>query len=96
MMRGKFIENETGVVVDVQSVFAWPPHEQVLIVGYPITLPDGSLTHRKYGVPVSTFEKLFTMCPNQQIIVNSFGNVYDRPTEQQRSLTHPEEPKTEE
>lgn len=90
MMRGKFRENETGVVVDVQSVFAWPPHEQVLIVGYPITLPDGSTTHRQYGVPVSTFEKLFTMCPDQQIIVNSFGSIHDRPTEQQRALTHPE------
>jgi hypothetical protein len=77
--RGKFTENATGVVVDVEGVFAWAPHPEICVVSYPILLPDGATTHRRYGVPVETFKKQFTMCPNQTIELQAFGSIYDRP-----------------
>lgn len=70
--KGKFFENETQLVVDVEGVFAWAPHPEICVVTY----PDSG---RRYGVPVETFKRLFTMCPNQTIELRAFGAVDDRP-----------------
>lgn len=80
MMYGKFTENETGRIVDVQSVFQWGDCPMMVIVTYPEF-------GKQYGVTVAEFELHFTMCAPQELQARAFGAVDERPTETQMQLS---------
>lgn len=74
----RFIENETGIEVSVETVFAWEPHPLVNIITYP--------SGRRYSLPDSEMSKHFTIVSPQQILVKGYGNVDERPTPKQREV----------
>lgn len=74
----RFTENETGLEVSVETVFAWEPHPLTCIVTYP--------SGRKYSLPDSELSKHFTIVTPQEIFMNAYGGVDDRPTSKQREV----------
>lgn len=84
MMYGKFTENETGVVCDVQSVFQWEGCPMMVVVTYPVH-------GKQYGLTVDVFQLHFTMVSPQELQARAFGAVDERPTQQQLELQKKEE-----
>lgn len=74
----RFIENETGTEVLVETVFAWEPHPLTCVVQYP--------SGRRYSLPESELSKHFTIVSPQEIFVQAYGGVDDRPTKKQREI----------
>jgi hypothetical protein len=72
----KFTENETGIVVDVETVFRWEPHALTCVITYP--------SGRKYALPESELNKHFSIVTPQEVFMRAFGGVDDRPTPKQR------------
>lgn len=77
--RAKFTENETGTIVDVETVFAWDPHPMQCVVTYP--------SGRRYALPETEFRKHFSIVTPQEVFVSAFGGVDDRPTAKQREVS---------
>lgn len=73
----RFTENETGIEVSVETVFAWVPFPMQCIVTYP--------SGRKYALPETELRKHFAIVTPQEVFVKAFG-LDDRPTEQQRKI----------
>lgn len=73
----RFVENETGTEVSVETVFGWHPHPKTSIVTY----PNG----RKYALTDTELNKHFTIATPQNVRFKAFG-VGERPTEKQREL----------
>jgi hypothetical protein len=76
--RARFIETETGTEVMVETVFAWEPHPMQCIVQYP--------SGRRYALPESELNKHFTIVTPQEIFMEAYGGVHDRPTAKQREV----------
>lgn len=74
----RFTENETGLEVSVETVFAWEPHPLTCIVTYP--------SGRKYSLPDSELSKHFTIVTPQEIFMHAYGGLDDRPTPKQREV----------
>lgn len=71
----RFIENDTGTEVSVETVFAWGPLPMMSIVAYP--------SGRKYAVTQSVLHKHFSIVTPQEVFIQAYG-VDDRPTKRQR------------
>lgn len=86
MMRARFVENETGVEVVAELVYAWGEDgPRAVIVDFP-ELSQG-VPGRRYGILRETFDRHFSMCPNQVIEARAIGNDWQqRPTKLQREL----------
>lgn len=75
----RYIENETGQEVSVVAeAAAWPPHEQHVVVRYP--------TGRAYCMTWKTLNLHFTIVTPQEVFINAFGAIDDRPTQKQLEL----------
>ena len=76
MKPSRFTENETGIEVLVECPFAWEPFERYLVVQYP--------SGRRYALPEGAFARLFTIVTPQEVFIEAYGGVEDRPTKKQR------------
>lgn len=73
----KFLERETGVVVDVETVFAWDPYPKINVV----TFPSG----KRYGISDDEMHLYFEIVtPQEVVIAKAFGAIDERPTAKQR------------
>lgn len=77
-MATKFIENETGTEVDVVTFFHWEGYDRISSVRYP--------SGRTYALPDSELIKYFTIVRPQEVFVEAYGGVDDRPTADQLKL----------
>jgi hypothetical protein len=78
MKPTRFTENETGIEVLVSTPFAWGDYEKVSLITYP--------SGRTYAMPDRELSKLFTMVIPQEVFLEAYGGVDERPTKQQRRL----------
>ncbi|HKZ83792.1 MAG TPA: hypothetical protein VJ793_09060 [Anaerolineae bacterium] len=74
----RFIENETGAEVSVESAFGWPPLGHAVML---VTYASG----RRYAVAEREFALHFTIVSPQEVFFRAFG-VDDRPTVTQKAL----------
>jgi hypothetical protein len=73
-------ENETGLEVEVETVFSWFEESARLHV---VTYPTG----RRYGIDPESLALHFTIVTPQEIEFRAWGNMGDdRPTLKQRAL----------
>ena len=72
----RFIENETGTEVLVETVFAWEPHPLQCVVTYP--------SGRRYALPETELRRHFSIVTPQEVFVTAYGGIDDRPTKEQR------------
>jgi hypothetical protein len=82
MSHARFTENETGIEVDVETVFSWLGEEQRHSV---VTYPSG----RRYFVPEPDLARHFSIVTPQEIYITGFGGVDDRPTKKQKEAPCP-------
>jgi hypothetical protein len=77
----RFIERETGIEVLVESFFVWEGDRcgKVCAVQYP--------SGRKYGRSDTELAKDFDIVTPQEVFIEGFGGVDDRPTKLQREST---------
>lgn len=78
MNEHRFTENETGVEVVIVPYGRWDPYP----VYVSITYPSG----RKFAMPDDEVAKYFTIVSPQNIMLDAFGGVDDRPTPNQKKL----------
>jgi hypothetical protein len=85
-MVARFTENETGLEVVAETVYAWGEDGPQFVL---VTMPDISpgLPGKRFGVPRAEFDLHFSMCPNQNIQARAMGSVQERPTKEQRRLS---------
>lgn len=76
----RFTENETGLEVEVETVFSWfAENERLQIVTYP--------TGRRYGLTDRELQLHFTLVTPQEVFFCAWGNMGDdRPTPLQTAL----------
>ena len=85
MSHARFIENETGLEVDVETVFSWEHEDaRMSIVTYPSAV-DGQ-PGRRFYVPASELARHFTIVTPQEIFITGYGGHFDRPTPKQKAL----------
>lgn len=80
MKAALFTENETGIEVLVETPFRWGAHPMQCIVTYPAS-------GRRYAIPESEFNRHFSVVSPQEIFIQAYGAVDDRPTEKQLALS---------
>jgi len=80
MSHARFTENETGLEVDVETVFSWTgENDRVSIVTYP--------TGRRYFIPAADLAMHFSIVTPQEIFITGYGGRGDdRPTAKQQEL----------
>jgi hypothetical protein len=76
----KFVENETGIEVDVVSFFHWNGYERICSITYP--------SGRTYAMPDAEMIKYFTIVRPQEVFIEAFGGIDERPTVKQAVLRH--------
>jgi hypothetical protein len=77
MTTATFIENETGLEVEVTTLFVWEPYPQQCAVRFP--------SGRTYALPASDILRHFSIKTPQEVFIRqAFGAVDDRPTADQR------------
>lgn len=87
MMTARFVENVTGIEVTASTLYTWGEEDgpRCVLVVYPDIAPG--IPGMSYGIERSTFDRHFTMLPNQQIEARAFGGTTQtRPTIVQREL----------
>lgn len=86
MMRARFYENLTGIEVIAQTLYAWGEDAGgIVLVIFPEL--DPGVTGMEYGLERSTFDRHFSMCPNQEIQARAIGGTaQSRPLAAQREL----------
>jgi len=82
----RFTENETGTEVLISTPFAWGDYTKVSIITYP--------SGRTYALPDSEVSRHFTMVTPQEVFIEAFGAIDDRPTQLQRALEEAAERET--
>lgn len=84
MSHARFIERETGLEVDVETVFSWDSElARVSIVSYPGV--EGQ-PGRRYAVSQEQLNRHFAIVTPQEIFLSAYGGHFDRPTTKQREL----------
>lgn len=77
----RFIENETGKEVSVETVHAWDPFPMQCVVTYP--------SGRKYALPETELRLHFSIVTPQEVFLVAIAND-DRPTAKQREIAEGE------
>jgi hypothetical protein len=86
MMRARFTENATGIEVIAQTLYQWGEDGPAFVL---VTFPEigPGIPGMEYGLERKTFDRHFSMCPNQDIKARAFsGNPQTRPLVSQREL----------
>lgn len=83
----KFVENETGIEVEVVSFFHWEGYERICSITYP--------SGRAYAMPDAEMIKYFTIVRPQEVFMEAFGGIDERPTKEQAALLHEPRPEKE-
>jgi hypothetical protein len=68
----RFTEHETGTEVLVVFPFAWDPFPQQAVVTYP--------SGRTYTLPEEHLRKHFTIVSPQEVFIDAYGGIDERPT----------------
>lgn len=86
MMRARFIENATGLEVVAQTLYQWAEDgPSFILVVYPEIEPG--VPGMEYGLERKTFDRHFSMCPDQEIQARAFGGTSQtRPLNTQKEL----------
>lgn len=79
MNNARFTENETGTEVRVDGAFSWASEEQRTMI---VTYPSG----RRYAVQPREFGLHFSIVTPQEVFMDAYGGVDDRPTAKQREI----------
>lgn len=74
----RFTEIETGTEVAVEMPFAWGDTPRSLVVQYP--------SGRRYVLPETEFNKHFAIVSPQEVFIDAYGGIDDRPTPKQQAL----------
>jgi hypothetical protein len=84
MMRPvRFTENETGIEVLIKTPFAWGDSEKTSWITYP--------SGREFSIPDRLVSRHFTVVLPQEVFIEAFGAVDERPTKLQRALEEGQE-----
>lgn len=86
MMRARFYENQTGIEVVAQTLYQWGEDAGgIVLVIFPELEPG--IPGMEYGLERATFDRHFSMCPNQTIEARAIGGTaQSRPLAAQREL----------
>jgi hypothetical protein len=85
MSHARFIENETGLEVDIETVFCWHDEEaRQSIVTYPEAHPGQP--GRRFAISQADLTLHFTIVTPQEIFISGYGGHFDRPTKKQKEL----------
>jgi hypothetical protein len=86
MMRARFTENATGIEVVAQTLYQWGEEgPRLVLVVFPEVWPG--IPGMEYGLERQTFDRHFSMCPNQAIEARAFGGTpQTRPLDTQKEL----------
>lgn len=76
--QAQYIENETGTEVTVESFYGWGRHQGSVSVRYP--------SGRKYALSWELLQKHFTIVSPQEVFIDAFGAIDDRPTPKQEAI----------
>lgn len=81
----RFTENETGLDVEVETVFCWH-HEEARqsIVTYPAAIHGQP--GRRFAISQEELARHFTIVSPQEIFITGYGGHFDRPTKKQKEL----------
>lgn len=80
MSHARFTENETGLEVDVETVFSWAGEEVRESI---VTMPTG----RRYHISTAALARHYTIVTPQEIFITGYGGCGDdRPTKKQAEL----------
>lgn len=85
MSHARFTENETGLEVDIETVFSWAHEDaRASIVTYPVV--DG-IPGKRFLISEEELARHFSIVTPQEIFITGYGGHFDRPTKKQRELS---------
>jgi hypothetical protein len=80
MSHARFKENETGLEIDVETVFSWENEDARVSI---VTYPSG----RRYHITQPELARHFSIVTPQEIFMTGYGGVDDRPTRKQKEMS---------